>query len=276
MIVALEDRSTDGQKAFFAVARVDETPLGDATFDFARIGRNFAMAPMPSPQVVSSGIGEYFPVHFVITDPAAGFYGLPGVPASSTITAFWVYTKTNPSPRDRASWTFVGRYPYTGGSTSGDAMLSCPTTGAPYLAAAIELDSGQVVTSSLSAGTFVTCDTFAPGAGAVRDGGPNGLFVSRDVGGDLKLSWGLSCSAGDNDYEVYEGTIGDWTSHRPKLCTTSGLRTATFAPPAADSYYLAVPVEAPYEGSYGTASGGVERPLGAAVCRSRIVNACPP
>lgn len=277
MIVSLEDKSTNGDSAWFAVARIDETPLHDPAFDFSRLGRDWSFVAMPAPRVLQTTTGEVFQMSFAIDDPAAGFFGLPGVPASGTITAFWLYTRSSPSSRDRSAWTFVGRYPYAGGTTTGQATMVCPASGfPPYVAAAIELDSGQVVTSYVSRGTLVECDTYAAGAGAVRDGGPNGLFVDRDANQDLKLTWGRSCSIGDTDYEVYEGTIGDWTSHVPETCSTSGAQTATFAVPSIDAYFLVVPVEAPYEGSYGTTSVGAERPLGAAVCRTRFVNACPP
>jgi hypothetical protein len=278
MIVALEDKSTNGESAFFAVSRIDETPMAGTAFDFSRLGRDWNFVPMPVPQAFGIGPGEVFHTHFAIPDPAAGFYGLPGVPASGTITAFWVYTGLAPSDRNRADWTFVGRFPYAGGETIGDATLVCPSSGfgRTYLAAAIEFDSGQVATNYLSAAGNVDCDTYQAGAGAVRDGGPTGLFVDRDVNGYLKLTWGRSCSAGDDDYEIYEGTIGDWTSHAPVTCSTSGAQTATFAVPSIDAYYLVVPAEAPYEGSYGATGDGSERPLGIAACLPRIVNVCPP
>lgn len=275
MIVSLEDTSSDGSSAFFAVGRIDETPV-DPVFDFSRLGRNWTFAPIPAPVVLATTTGELFTAQFLIPDPDPGFYGLPGVPASSTITAFRLYTKPNATgPRERASWSYVGRYPYAGGTTSGQATLVCPATGGyPFLAAAIELDSGQVVTTYLSHATMVECDTYAAGAGGVADGGPSGLFVDKDPDGDLALRWGRSCSIGDNNYEVYEGAIGDWTSHVPRGCAAGF--AATLTPPPFDGYYLIVPSEDNYEGSYGTRSGGVERPLGASVCRTRLINACPP
>jgi hypothetical protein len=275
MLVTIEDKSASGDRAFFVAARVNET-AGDPAFDLARLG-NMNLVNIPAPQIVATTSGEVFTASFFIPDPAPGFHGVAGAPAQGTITAFWVYTKNNALPRERDSWTFVGRYPYSGGSTNGQATLVCPTSGAaPYLAAAIEFDSGAIVTTYLSRGTFVDCDVFQFGAGVVRDGGPDGLFVRREPSGDLTLSWGPSCLSSDNpSFEIYEGTIGDWTSHAPRDCTALA-KTETISPPPFDAYYLVVPVEGTYEGSYGKRSDGTERPLGTAACKQRITNACPP
>ena len=79
---------------------------------------------------------------------------------------------------------------------------------------------------------------------------------------EITLSWDASCVAGDDDYEIYEGEGGDFTSHTSKLCTTLGATSATFVPAAGSSYYLVVPRNADREGSYGTDSNGIERPQG--------------
>jgi hypothetical protein len=252
---------------------VNET-IGSPEFDFSRIGRNWDLVRIPRPRLVISTSGDVFQARFVIDDPAAGFYGLPGAPAEGTITAFLVYTRNSTYSRDRSVWTLVGRYPYHGGQTTGLATLVCPASMAVFLATAVEFDSGQVVTTYVSEGEFVDCDPYGAGAAAVRDGGPDGLFVAHDANGDLSLSWGRSCSYMDQDYELYEGAIGDWTSHVPRSCATHG-RTATFTPPEGDVYYLVVPSEYEYEGSYGSATSG-ERPLGLSACRQRLVNLCPP
>ena len=279
LIVTLEDKSIDGGDAFFAAARIDELPLGNPSFDFSRIGRDWPLVRIPAPQIIATTSGEIFTARFVIPDPASGFFALPGVNPAGTITAFWVYTIPGGGPRERAAWNFVGRYPYLGGATTGQAAMTCPYSGSPpFLAAAIEFDGGQVVTTYLSSGTFVDCDPYPQAAGAVRDGGPQGLFARREAGGDVTLSWGSSCNAIDSDFEIYEGAIGDWTSHRPRTCSTGGARTLTFTPPEFDAYYLAVPVSlyGQFEGSYGKGSAGTERPLGRSICRGRQIHACPP
>jgi hypothetical protein len=116
------------------------------------------------------------------------------------------------------------------------------------------------------------------GAGAVPDGRdvPGvGLVVAKAGGGAIALSWGASCQGRDDDYEVYEGGIGDFTSHAPAACSTGGQTSASFVPSAEDSYYLVVPRRGAYEGSYGRASDGTERPASAQACREQLVSACP-
>lgn len=117
------------------------------------------------------------------------------------------------------------------------------------------------------------------GAGSVPDGGKTvsgqPLTIERLVGGDLMLSWGASCSAIDDDYNVYEGVIGSWTSHQPAACGTGGATSVTLAIPPGDVYYLAVPANAAGEGSYGRNSIGDERPASANACSPPTPLTCP-
>ena len=98
------------------------------------------------------------------------------------------------------------------------------------------------------------------------------------AGANITVSWSTSCSQGADDYAIYEGTIGTWYSHTSKVCTDAGHDlTETFAPAAGSDYYLVVPRNAVEEGSYGTNSGGAERPIGAAVCVApQVLTPCPP
>ncbi len=115
-------------------------------------------------------------------------------------------------------------------------------------------------------------------AGVTPDGGgvpgtPLTVFAS---GGNLTLTWGSSCSTTDTDYEVYEGTLGDYYSHTQKFCSTGGAVTSTFPQTGESTYYLIVPRNAAREGSYGRASDGSERPQGGTACVPQaIVAACP-
>ena len=101
------------------------------------------------------------------------------------------------------------------------------------------------------------------------------LTVSEAGGGDLMLSWDPSCWAPDGDYEVYEGTLGDFTSHDELTCSTAGLTTLTFSPAGGNTYYLVVPRSAYGEGSYGSRSDGSERPQGISACLSQALASCP-
>ena len=100
------------------------------------------------------------------------------------------------------------------------------------------------------------------------------LSVDKEAGGEITLSWGASCLLGDTDFEVYEGTLGDFTSHAAKFCTTGGATTKTFSPAAGSTYYLVVPRNASREGSYGTDSGVNERPQGGSACLVQSIDAC--
>ncbi|HET6372730.1 MAG TPA: hypothetical protein VFG76_05455 [Candidatus Polarisedimenticolia bacterium] len=118
-----------------------------------------------------------------------------------------------------------------------------------------------------------------PGAGEVPDGSmaaDEPLTVRREPNGDLTLAWGSSCVVSDNDYAVYEGVIGDFSSHAMITCSTGGATARTFTPALGNSYYLVVPRNALREGSYGTNSAGVERPQADAACAPReIATTCP-
>ncbi len=114
--------------------------------------------------------------------------------------------------------------------------------------------------------------------GAVPDGRRRPgqeLTVQKANGGQLRLDWGVSCNLADSDYEVYEGQVGNYTSHVAKLCSTGGARNATFAPASGARYYLVVPRTADREGSYGLTSAGVERAPAAAACVAQSIRACP-
>jgi hypothetical protein len=123
----------------------------------------------------------------------------------------------------------------------------------------------------------VPVDPLCGGGGSVPDGATvagSPLRVSRQPSGDLTLTWASSCSGADTDYEVYEGTLGNFTSHTPRLCTTSGSTTVTLTPGGDNTYYLVVPRNGVLEGSYGKNSGGAERPQGSNACHPQVLKTC--
>ena len=116
----------------------------------------------------------------------------------------------------------------------------------------------------------------ARAAGGVPDGkGVPGspLMANREPGGGVKLTWDPSCSSDDHDYEVYQGTLGDFTSHAPATCSTGGSTTATF-PVLGNAYFLVVPSSGDREGSYGHDSSGNPRPASTTACLSQEVASC--
>lgn len=131
-------------------------------------------------------------------------------------------------------------------------------------------------------GDWVFTVTYRPlscgptGAGTVPDGSSGApLTVNLNVGGNLTLLWSPSCAAGDDDYEVYEGTLGTFYSHASVLCTTSGATGAVITPAPGNTYYVVVPRNTDREGSYGLDGEGTERPPGAGQCLAQDVAACP-
>ncbi len=84
---------------------------------------------------------------------------------------------------------------------------------------------------------------------------------------ELILSWSATCAPVGQDYGIYQGTIGNWTSHVAIDCTDDGGdRTEAIPVAAGMRYYLVVPHSDAAVGSFGSDSAGVERPAGAVTC----------
>jgi hypothetical protein len=101
------------------------------------------------------------------------------------------------------------------------------------------------------------------------------LEVVMDDQGDLTLVWGSSCFAGDTDYEIYQGIIGNFSVTSPAVCSTGGQTSLSFTPLPGNRFYLVVSRNATREGSYGRASDGTERPASSMACALWSMGACP-
>ncbi len=101
------------------------------------------------------------------------------------------------------------------------------------------------------------------------------IQIARE-GQDLTLSWGDSCLPDDTDYSIYQGQLEVPGEHGPVACSTGGDATYTMPLPDGDAYLLVVAHNGIVEGSYGTTSGGMQRPKGSPVCRPRFIGMCPP
>lgn len=100
------------------------------------------------------------------------------------------------------------------------------------------------------------------GAGRVPDGAgdaENPLRVGR-AGSVVQLDWDPSCLTSDDDYAVYEGTLGAWSTQIDVTCTTAGATFASFLPVSGNRYFLVVPHNGTRAGSYGFRSDGTPRP----------------
>jgi len=113
-------------------------------------------------------------------------------------------------------------------------------------------------------------------AGEIDLGAGEELKFGKAGAGDVTLAWAGSCLASDTDFEIYHGTLGDFTSHVPLLCSTGGVTSVTLTPSTDSVYYLVVPSNASVEGSYGLDSDWNERPVSSAACKPRSIGECPP
>jgi len=90
----------------------------------------------------------------------------------------------------------------------------------------------------------------------------------------VTLDWDGSCNAQDGDYAVYQGAIGDFTSHESLLCSTGGATTQTLTPGSGSVYFLVVPNNGTNEGSYGVRTGGTQRTPATAGCLPQSFESC--
>jgi hypothetical protein len=124
----------------------------------------------------------------------------------------------------------------------------------------------------LFSGTFQALES-----GQVPDGdGIPGtqLTIAKTAGNDITLRWGASCATTDNDYEIYQGALGNFSSHFSIRCSTGGATTETITPTPGNRYFLVVPRNLTVEGSYGTDSEGFERARSAFPCRAQLLGGC--
>jgi hypothetical protein len=140
----------------------------------------------------------------------------------------------------------------------------------------IRLNAGAESTVLHGPGDY-TSSGAPSGAGEVPDGdGVPGVPLTVALsGGMITLNWDPSCNPGDSDYEVYEGTLGIFTSHAGIVCSTGGLTSSTFVAPGGDAYYLVVPGNASSQGSYGVDSLGAQRPASLSACNPQSLVTCP-
>jgi hypothetical protein len=284
MIVLLQDRKYLGG-GLFAIGRVTEIASGTPRFDFSRIENDWRMVPIPRPIVSDSQpSGSTLHVEVSFADPAQGYFGLEHSPVTDTISAIHVLTFEGISPPvNRSAWTTIGRLKYEGGITVGGVNIAqaCPGNEETirFVAGALELGNGEVLTDYVSDAVPVSCTAAIPaGAGRLAETGPGALTVSRSASG-VTLAWGAACIPPSPTFEVYEGPLGVWDELFPLSCAV-GDSTLTIPEPSESKYYLVVPyanrVRPPQvEGSYGLRGDGSERPPSSAACRTQWIVACP-
>jgi hypothetical protein len=132
-------------------------------------------------------------------------------------------------------------------------------------------DSGWPLSSELRDFTSI------PSVGRVPEHQADGvpLTISKSVD-QIELAWGAACGAtASTDYAVYEGTIGSWYSHTARSCSTNGMLSTSFVPPAGNRYYLVAARNGASQGSYGTDSSGAEIPPAPDACVPQELASCP-
>jgi hypothetical protein len=115
------------------------------------------------------------------------------------------------------------------------------------------------------------CEAAGGGSGTVKES----LIADKAGEDEITLFWDVSCIGTDNHYAIYEGTLGDFSSHSARFCSISGEVQITFLPAEGDTYYLVVPRSAVQEGSYGLDGDGQERPAAVEPCLPRVTAECP-
>jgi len=107
------------------------------------------------------------------------------------------------------------------------------------------------------------------------DAGPLWQLQLAKDGTDLALSWGASCVIDDTDYAVYVGRLDALGTHEPLTCTTNGATAFATPAPGGDVYFLVTAHNEIVGGSYGTITGGAQRPQGSPSCQPRFMAPCP-
>ena len=306
LIFVVEDTAALGSTAHFIALRVNGFFGGIRTWNLARVAPSNTVLPMlefPEPSVVFSTFaapGE-IEVTMDFPDVAANVHGVTAgdvpLPASAVIASYDLYRFVGPpgSPhpgRSADQWTLAGQTAYADAAATAETLLPCPAAGATVLLAlglSFHGGAGPDVRSALVGPAIeIECGLSPPTtpAGAVPDGdGVAGepLRMAKVPGeSTLTLTWDYSCQAADFNYAIYEGLLGDFTSHERVTCNTSGDVTYQVQPSLDSSYYLVVPMSPPQdggifpaEGSYGLTSEGDERPQNfLSACLPQSIGSC--
>ena len=110
----------------------------------------------------------------------------------------------------------------------------------------------------------------------------NGTWMIRAEGsgvdpGSLELTWDLPCNDAavpNQDYAIYQGTLGDWDNMTSLSCSTGKARSFLTETDEDNIFWLVVPQNSANEGSYGQSSQG-ERLPAAVPCKPQAVATCP-
>jgi hypothetical protein len=122
-----------------------------------------------------------------------------------------------------------------------------------------------------------------------EDGSPDQALMVDKLGQRVELFWGESCNLADTDYAVYRGTFSTadpgsntFNNHGPIVaedsCSTNHQTEFDYIETSGASfYYLVVPNNGTWEGSYGQDSEGAQRQQGSSgSCYIQQMGECTP
>ena len=159
LAVVAEDISNDGKSAAFVVGTVDETPAGQAFFDYVPYGDQ-DLVPIPAPQVTNLARGPTtITVDVTVPSAAAAAFGVSGASVISGYRIVDARGMVSPG-RFASTYGILQTIPgSTGGSVTGLVLDCSNPTISHYLAVQVAFDGGVVGTRYVGAVTEVSCAT---------------------------------------------------------------------------------------------------------------------
>ena len=109
--------------------------------------------------------------------------------------------------------------------------------------------------------------------GSANPAGRVATLTVGKTGTDVTLNWTPGC-LGDVDYVIYEGQLGDFSSHTSVTCSTGNVNTYTLTPGFDDAYYIAAARNVDWEGSSGKDGDGNERSQATVPCMPQDAGLC--
>jgi hypothetical protein len=148
----------------------------------------------------------------------------------------------------------------------------------------LEADAGDTYPasrdSSREGDSWLTANSTSPDDFNLHTGA---TWMIRGLGGavspgTLQMTWQPACNEGstpDQDYAVYEGSIGAFASKSSLTCSTSRATSWLTDAVADDTFLIVVPQTAANEGSYGLDGYHSERAPAQSPCHPQEIGTCP-
>jgi hypothetical protein len=177
MLTVVQARTGNGS-SFFA-ARVNETPALAVTFDYTRLGTDFAAVEIPNPQVaVTNKAGTIVTMNVTASPVLTGYYGETGSEPTATLSGLRLmraFGASRPSAA-AADWTATGQSAAAAGGTINSFAFDCATAPAGqdlFLAWQVSFNGGEVFGDYVGASTQVRCNSTLANPGKGKGKGHN-------------------------------------------------------------------------------------------------------